>query len=114
MVYRKRRQPRVRRMAIFADYAGLDVCRIFARCVRPIVTARAVSGDIYVIEIGGQPPGCRVTIFAIISARDMRRVLASRSGAVMAGSAGAYHLCVIYRVNGRPDIRVVAVLTDFR
>ena len=42
----------------------------------------------------------------------MCRVLAGRYCAVMTGAAGTQHLRMVYRVNGHPDIRVMAVFAN--
>ena len=47
--------PDIRGVAILADVACLQMCLALTRGFDAIVTAEAVSGDVYVIEIGGQP-----------------------------------------------------------
>ena len=53
-----------------------------------------------------------MTVIAISAAGDVRRVLACGYYAVMAGAAGTEYLCMVYRVNRHPDIRVMAVFTN--
>ena len=53
-----------------------------------------------------------MTVIAISAACDVRRVLACGYYAVMAGAAGSEYLCMVHRVNGHPDIRVMAVFTN--
>ena len=55
-----------------------------------------------------------MTVVAIITAGDMRWVLACRNDAVVAGAASADYLGVVHRVGWNPDIGVVTVLTNFR
>lgn len=52
-----------------------------------------------------------MTVIAISATGNVRRVLACGNYAVMARAAGSEHLCMVYRVNGHPDIRVMAVFT---
>ena len=54
-----------------------------------------------------------MAVVAIIAAGDMRRVLACRNNAVVAGAAGSNNLGVVHRVSWNPDIGVVAVLANF-
>jgi len=54
-----------------------------------------------------------VAVVAIIAAGDMRRVLARRNNAIVAGAAGSYNLGMVYRVSWNPDIGVMAVLANF-
>ncbi len=55
-----------------------------------------------------------MAVVAIITAGDMRRVLACCNNAVVAGAAGSNNLGVVHRVSWNPDIGVVAVLANFR
>ena len=47
----QRRCKHIGRVAVLADIRCLNVCRIFAGCVRTVMTADAVTGDVDVIEI---------------------------------------------------------------
>ena len=49
------RNPDIRCVTIFADVAGIDMRRVFARCLDTVVAINAVAGNVYVIEIGRQP-----------------------------------------------------------
>ncbi len=44
-------RPQIRGMAVFADIAGLNVCRAFAGRVRAVMAAHTIAGDVQVIEI---------------------------------------------------------------
>ena len=99
-------------MAIFADIGCLDVCRIFPYCVCAVVTAKAVAGDIHVVEIRRHPANRAVTVIAIVTACNMSRVLADCSDAIVAGCAGADDLGVIDDYHGLPHCSGVAIFTD--
>lgn len=47
------RYPRIRGMAIFTNVAGLNVYRTLSGSVYAVVTTRAITGDIDVIEVCG-------------------------------------------------------------
>ena len=53
-----------------------------------------------------------MTIFTIISTGDVVQALAFGDNAVVASAACAQHLRVVYRVNRRPHIRVMAVFAN--
>ena len=53
-----------------------------------------------------------MTVIAISATCNVCRVLACGNYAVMAGAAGSEYLCMVYRVNRHPDIRVMAVFTN--
>ena len=54
-----------------------------------------------------------MAVVAIIAAGDMRRVLARRNNAIVAGAAGSNNLGVVHRESWNPDIGVMAVLANF-
>lgn len=51
MVNRKHGCPHVRVMAVLAHVAGLNMGRVLACCLHPVVTANAITCNIYVVEI---------------------------------------------------------------
>ena len=53
-----------------------------------------------------------MTVIAIGATGNVCRVLACGYYAVMAGAAGTEYLCMVYRVNRHPDIRVMAIFTN--
>ena len=55
-----------------------------------------------------------MAVIAIITARDMRWVLACCNDAVVAGAASANYLGVVHRVSWNPDVGVMAVFANFR
>jgi len=106
------RYPDVGRVAVFADIARLYMRRGFARSIRAVVAAGAITGDVYVVEVRRQPANGRMTIVAVVAAVDMTLVLAGGDNAVVAGAAGANHLCVVDRVHRHPDVRRMTIFAD--
>jgi hypothetical protein len=53
-----------------------------------------------------------MAVVATVVAGDMRRVFARCGKTVMTGAAATEDLCVIDRVDGSPQVTVVAILTD--
>jgi hypothetical protein len=80
-----------------------DMGRVFARGIRAVVAADAVTRDIHVIEVRGNPADGRVAVVTVVAARDVGRMFAGRRVAVMAGETGAEHLGVIHHVR-RPTL----------
>jgi len=106
------RYPGDRGVTVLTDVCCQDMRRVLTRCLRPIVTADAVVGDIGVVE-GCRRPGDRcVAVIAVIAAGKVGRVLAFGDVAIMAGEAGANNLGVIDHVGRRKGHVVVAVLAD--
>jgi hypothetical protein len=64
------------------------------------------------VEICRQPAIGRVTVAAIVTARYVRGGLTGRRHAVVAGSTGAEHLCVIDSYGRRIGYGAVAILAD--
>ncbi len=112
MVDREYGRPDVRGVAVFADVAGLDVRRSFAGGLRAIVAAKAVAGDVNVVEVGRRPADRRMAVVAVVAAGDVGRVFAGRCDAVMTGTAGADYLRMVDRIRRRPHIAVMAVFAD--
>jgi len=112
MVHCESWNPDVRVMAVFANICCQNMCRIFAGRFDAVVAACAIASDADVIEIRGQPTGCRMTVIAIVAARDMRWMFARRGSAVMARTAGTQDLCVVDSISGRENICIVAIFTN--
>ena len=112
MVDRECRYPGVRRVTVLAHDAGLDVVGGFAGCVRAVVTTRTVTRDVEVVEVRGQPAGCRMAVLAVFAACNMCRSFARRDRTVVAGSARPDNLCVVDRKSRNPNVRVMAILTN--
>ena len=88
------------------------MCVALARRLHAVVTAEAIASDVDVIEIGRQPAIGRVTIAAVVATRNMRRVLACRCDAIVAGAAGAHHLGMVNRYCRHIGYGAVAILAD--
>jgi len=100
-------------MAVFADVARLKMChRVFARRVGTVMAAKAVTHDVDVIKIRGQPADGRVTVITIVAAIDMVRVFPGRLNAVMTGTAVADYLRVIDSKYRYPDVRRMTVFAN--
>ena len=82
------------------------MCRMLARCIGTVVATDAVVGDIHVIEVGWNPGNGRVAVVAVVTASDVRRILAGRRVTVMAGEASSEHLRMVHRV-GRCERHIV-------
>ena len=86
--------------------------RILAGCVRAVMAAHAVARDVDVIEVGGYPPQRCMAVIAVIAADDVVGVLARRDHTIVARTASAQHIGVIYGKYRGPAIRCMAVLAD--
>ncbi len=112
VIYRIHGHPDVGRMAVFADSRGLDVGWRLTRSVSAVVAVGAVTRDVHVIEIRGQPANRGMTIVTISSAVYMCRGLPGRYHAVMTGPASSEYLRVIDGERRRPNIRCMTVFAD--
>jgi len=83
-----------------------------ARRLNTVVTAEAITSDVDVIEIGGQPAIGRVTIVTVVAARNVRRVLAGCCDAIVAGATGAKHLGMVDCYSRHVGYGAVAILAD--
>jgi len=83
-----------------------------ARRLDAVVTAEAIASDIDVIEIGGQPAIGRVTIITVVAACNVRRVLAGRCDAIVAGATGAQYLGMVNGYCRHVGHGAVAILAD--
>ena len=64
------------------------------------------------VEIRGQPTGRRMTVITIVTARDMRWMLACRYSAVVARAASTQDLRMVDGIGRRKYVRVVTILTN--
>lgn len=64
------------------------------------------------IKIRGQPADRRMTVVAVVTTRNMRRVLPGRSSSVVTGTAGTENLCVVHRNCRLKRESVVAVFAN--
>ena len=87
---------------------------IFTGRFNAVMTAGAVTGYPDVVEIGRQPADGRVAVVAVVAARNVRWMFASRCRAVVARTASPNDLGVIDGVGRHEDVRVMAILADVR
>ena len=88
-------------VAVLADIGGIDMRRVLARSLRPVVTADAVGGDVGVIKVGRDPRVGRVAVVAVVAARNMASILTQGNGSVVTAETGANDLCMVndeYRI----------------
>lgn len=112
VIYRIRRHPDVGCVAVFANIRGLDVSWRLTCRVGTVMAAGAITRDIHVVKIRGQPANRGVTIVTVNSTVYMRRGLPGRYHAVMTGPASAKNLGVIDGERRRPHIRCMTVFAD--
>lgn len=99
-------------VAILAHVAGLHVIGAFAECIGAVMAAYAVAGDVFVVEVRGDPASGKVAIRAVLAAADMCRRLAGRDIAIVAGLTGADDLRMIDGKHGRERVRCMAILAN--
>ena len=100
----KGRRPHIRIVAILTDIGCQNMCCALTRCFDTVVTTYAVTRDIKVIEIRGQPGDRGMTIITIVAARNVCRILAGRGNSVMTGAARSQDLSVIDSKHWHPDV----------
>ena len=106
------RRPHICAVAILANVGCLNVQRTLACCVGSIVTTTAVVHDVDVVEVRRHPGGRRVTVIAVIAARNVGRVFAGGRNTIVAGIAGAVDLRVIDRIRRYPDVGRMTIFAD--
>ena len=104
----------IRGVAVLANIGCQDVRWILAGRVCAVMAAHAVTRDVDVVKVGRQPGNCAVTVIAVVTTRNVGRMFAGGSDAVMAGSASPDYLGVIDDENWLPHSWRVAVFTDVR
>ena len=72
-------------MTVFTNVGRKNVCKVFARRIRAVMTADAAIDNRAVIEGCRNPAVGRVAGIATIAARNVRRVLADGNCIVVAG-----------------------------
>lgn len=85
----------VRRMTVLANIRRLNMRQTLARRVGAIVAAEAVTADVDMIKVGGNPANRAVTVIAGIATGNVRRIFSVGNPAVMTRHAIANNLCVI-------------------
>ena len=110
VVHRIGRRPNDIVMAVLAHGGRVDMHWSLASRLRAVMTAEAVIRDRGMVEVGRDPAGGRVAIVTVVAARNVRRVLAGRGCAVVAGKTGADDLRMIDGVRRYPGIGVMTGL----
>ena len=101
-------------VTVFANVRCLHVRRTFSDRFRAIVARHAITDDVGVIEIYGQPGDGTVTIVAGVATGDMGRMFAGRDSAIVASATGAEDLGVIDSLCRHPYGWAVTILADVR
>ena len=109
VVHGKHGRKHIGRMTVFANVARLHMRRAFACRVSAVVAAKAVAGDVHVIEVRRQPADRGVTVVAVVAAGDVGRVFAGRRETIVARATRAQNLRMVDYVCRHPDIAVVTV-----
>lgn len=86
--------------------------RVLACGLSAVVATDAVVRDVHVIEVGRYPGKRCMAVIAVVATRNVRRVLAGRRIAVMAGNAGSQYLGVVHHISWRERHVIVAVLAN--
>ena len=104
------RRPDIGAVTVLTNGGRQRMQRPFAGCVGAVVTVDAITHDIGVVKVRGQPCDGRVAIVAVVTARDMGGVFADCRGAVVARATGADHLSMVDGECRYPGVRRVTVL----
>ncbi len=112
MVNRGDRHPPVAVVAVFANIRRLYVRRAFASSIYAVVAVDAIVRNIDVIEVRRSPRERRMTVIAIVAARDMRGVLSGSDNAVVAGATTAEYLRMVDRKGRHPGRRIMAIFAN--
>ncbi len=104
--------PDSRVVAVFADIAGQNVSGIFPGCIGPVMAARAIAGDVDVIEVRRHPAIGGMTVVAAVATRNVGRVLTRCDIAVVTRLTGTDDLSVVHHGGRRPKIHAMAVFAD--
>lgn len=75
------------------------------------MTAKAIAGDVDVVEIGRNPAKRRMAVVAVIATGNMTGVLAGRDSTVVTGRTDTDHLRMVNPVGRGKDDVVMTVLT---
>ena len=104
-------RPDIGVVAVLTNGGRQRMQRPFAGCIGAVVTVDAITHDIGVVKVRGQPCDGRVAIVAIVTTRDMGGVFANRRRAIVARATGADHLSMVDGECRYPGVRRVTVLT---
>lgn len=99
-------------MAVLTNVSGLNVCGVFASCIRAVMAGNAITGNVRMVKVGWQPGDRRVAIVTVVAACNVCRVLASGEYAVVAGPASSKNLRMVYGERRRPQVCRMAVFAN--
>ena len=99
-------------VAVLADVRRIDMRGVLAGCVGTVMAADAVVRNVDVVEVRRNPGVRRMAVVAVVATRQVRRVLAFGSVAIVAGEACTDHLRVIHQVGRCECHDVMAVFTN--
>ena len=83
MIHRYHRLPDNGVVAIFANVGRLDMCQSLASCVSAVVTCRAITNDVVVVEVGRCPRRRRMAVITIVTTRYVQWIFARCNGALV-------------------------------
>ena len=78
------RRPQVTVVAVLTNFCGLYMCRVLTSRIDAVMAAGAVGHNVSVIKSGREPCCRRMTVIAIVAAREVCRVLARGDGPIVA------------------------------
>ncbi len=99
-------------VTVLTNIGRLDVGRVLADCIGPVVAAKAVASDRAVVEVCRNPAVGRVALIAGIAATYVWRILSGGNRAVVAGRTRADDLRMIDPVRRCEDKIVMTVLAN--
>jgi len=102
----------IRVVAVLADVCCLNVSKVFANSVGTVVAVDAATRDVDMVKIRRQPANRRMTIVAIFSAGYVVGIFPGCRQAIMTGATCPGYLYMVYGVDRRKCVGVVAVLAD--
>ena len=97
-------------VAILTHVTRVYMSWVLARCLDAVMAVDTIRGNADVIKVRGDPGDRCVAVIAIVTARDVGRVLAGCRVAVMTGTTGPQHLCVVHPVHRGERHIVMTVL----
>lgn len=101
-------------VAIFTNIRRLNVHIVLAGRVRAVVATHTIANDVDVVEIRRYPANSGMAVVAGNATGNVIGVFAGCGQSIMAGPAGANHLCVIDQVDRSEGVDAVAILADGR
>ena len=99
-------------VAVLAYVRRIDMDGVLTGCVRAVVAADAVVGDVHMVKVRRRPGVSRVAVITVVATGKVRRVLAFCRHAIVAGEAGANHLRMVDHVGRRKRRNVMTIFAD--